>query len=290
MIVSMKTMMRGAEKDGYAIGAFNIFNYLTAKAVVDTCQDMASPVILQMSVKTVRQLGLGPATRAILDLAAAATVPATVHLDHCKDLDFALACVDFGFPSVMVDGSAGSLDENIAMTRTAREYAAPKGCVVEGELGAIVGVEEDVVVAAGDGSLADVASSIRFVQETGVDVFAPAIGTAHGVYKGEPRVDFDRFTEIKAAVGAPLVVHGGTGLAPDVFRKLIGLGASKINISTAVKLAYLGTIGTFMRDNPNVGEPLALDAAITAAVGQTTREHIELFGSAGKAAVKGEPA
>ncbi len=283
MIESLKTMLKNAENGGYAVGAFNIFNYLTAKAVIDTCQSLRSPVILQLSVRTVRQLGLGQAVRALLNLTDAVDVPAIVHLDHCKDLDFAKACVDFGFHSVMIDGSAECFKKNIEITKTMKEYTKGKGCDIEGELGTITGTEEDIVVMDKDRKLADAASSKIFVEQTGVDVFAPAIGTAHGVYKGEPKIELDRFSEIKANVSTPLVVHGGTGLSREIIRNLIARGAAKINISTAIKIAYLDTIRNFLKDHPSVSEPLVLDAAISLAVSKTTKEHIELFGSAGKA-------
>lgn len=283
-LVSLKSMLIRATEEGYAVGAFNILNHLTAKAVIDTCERLSSPVIIQMSVKTVKQIGIKPTVDTILPLLTNAKIPATLHLDHCTDYDFAKACIDAGFPSIMIDVSKKSLDENIQITKEIKAYGASKKVDIEGELGAIVGVEEDIMVADDDGRLADAASSKRYVAETGVDAFAPAIGTAHGLYKGEPVIDFERFAEIKTVTaGVPLVIHGGTGLANEVFKKLISMGGSKINISTAIKIAYLSSIKEFIGNNPNVSEPLQLDAFIVNAVSKTVEDHITLFESVGKA-------
>ena len=283
-LVSLKEMLTRATEEGYAIGAFNILNHLTAKAVIDTCEKLNSPVIIQMSVKTVKQIGIKTTVDTILPLLTYAKIPTTLHLDHCTDYDFAKACIDAGFPSIMIDASKKNLDENIRITKEMKAYGTFKKVDIEGELGAIVGVEEEIVVASDEGRLADVDSSERYVRETGVDAFAPAIGTAHGIYKGEPIIDFDRFAEIKVVTaGVPLVVHGGTGLASEVFKRLMAMGGAKINISTAIKIAYLSSIKEFFENNPKVSEPLQLDAYITDAVSKTVKDHITLFESVGKA-------
>lgn len=283
-IIPLKEMLTIATEKGYAIGAFNILNHLTAKAVIDTCERLNSPVIIQMSVKTVKQIGIKATVDTILPLLINAKIPTTLHLDHCTDYDFAKSCIDAGFPSIMLDASKKSLDENIQITKEIKAYGASKKVDIEGELGAIVGVEEEIVVANDDGRLADVDSSERYTRETGVDAFAPAIGTAHGLYKGEPIIDFDRFAEIKkVTAGVPLVVHGGTGLANEVFNKLIAMGAAKINISTAIKIAYLSSIKEFIGNNPEISDPLQLDAYIADAVSKTVKDHITLFKSVGKA-------
>ena len=282
-IVSLKEMLIRADKEKYAVGAFNIVNHLTARAVVDACIEKKSPVIIQMSVKTVKQMGLEETIRVIVPMLEAAPIPATLHLDHCTDVAFAKSCIDAGFPSVMIDASKKSLEENIETTRDIKAYGAAKGVCVEGELGAITGVEEDIVVADDDGRLADVDSSKKYTAETGVDAFAPAIGTAHGLYKGDPIIDFDRLDEIRKISASPLVIHGGTGLSDDTFRRLIQLGGSKINISTAVKIAYLTSIRNFLQENPDVSEPLKLDSYVTEAVKDMAYKHISLFGSEGKA-------
>lgn len=282
-IVSLRELLTTATKEKYAVGAFNIVNHLTAKAVVDTCEQLNSPVIIQMSVKTVKHIGIDQTVQTILPLVKNAKIPATLHLDHCTDIDFAKKCIDAGFPSIMIDASKKELKENIKISADIKAYGKSKGVSIEGELGAIVGVEDDIVVSQDEGKLADVESSKIYTMQSGIDAFAPAVGTAHGVYKGEPKIDFQRFKEIREVCPCPLVIHGGTGLADSVFKELISLGASKINISTAIKIAYLSSIREYMEQNPKVSEPLNLDAYVANKVSKTIKTHIELFGSLGKA-------
>jgi fructose-bisphosphate aldolase class II len=275
-------MMQKAAAEGYAVGAFNIVNELTARAVVKACEEASAPVILQTSTATVKQIGVKSLIGFLRAIAENTDIPVSVHLDHCKDLALCRACIDAGWPSVMIDASHLPLAENIALTREIARYAAGKGVSVEGELGAIRGVEDDISVSEEDAHLATVEDSIAFVSQTGVDIFAPAIGTAHGLYKGEPKLSFTRFEEIRAAVPTPLVIHGGTGLAPEVFKRLIKMGASKINISTALKIAYLGAIKDFMAENLGNSNPLKLDLAAESRVMQMAREHIGIFGTANR--------
>ncbi len=282
-LATTRELLEKARVGGYAVGAFNILNELTAAAVVARCEELGAPVILQTSVGTVKQIGVKRIAGFLRALGQNAAVPVAIHLDHCKDLPLAKACVDAGWTSVMVDASHCPLAENIAQTKEIADYAKGKNVSVEGELGAIGGVEDDIVVQEGDERLAGVADSVAYTEGTGIDIFAPAIGTAHGLYKGEPKLDFDRFVEIRDAVAQPLVVHGGTGLADDVFRKLVSLGAAKINISTAIKHAYLGGVREFLEANPGEGNPLKLDAFVAQKVGEVTERHVRLFGAQGKA-------
>ena len=283
MLVNPVEMLRQAAKAKYAVGAFNILNELTARAVVKACEELRAPVILQTSTATVRQIGALNLIGFLRSIADNAAVPVSVHLDHCKDPGLCRACIDAGWPSVMIDGSHLPLAENIAVTRGIVEYAAARGVCVEGELGAIGGVEDDISVSDEDAHLASLEDSLAFTGQTNVDLFAPAIGTAHGLYKGAPKLNFERFEQIRKATLQPLVVHGGTGLSPDVFRRLISIGASKINISTAVKIAYLGGIREFLSGNPDIKDPLKLDAYVEGRVMETAKEHIEIFGAVNRA-------
>ena len=276
-------MLQKAAEEGYALGAFNILNELSARAVVQICEALRAPVILQTSTATVKQIGVKSLIGFLRSLAGEASVPVSVHLDHCKDLNLCKACIDAGWSSIMIDASHLPLEENIAQTREIVEYAKAKDVSVEGELGAIGGVEDDISISEDDARLASTEHSIRFVEETGVDLFAPAIGTAHGLYKGEPKLNFERFEEIREAVSPPLVVHGGTGLAPGVFKRLIRLGASKINISTALKIAYLSGIKQFISEFPNNANPLKLDLFVENRIKEMAEEHIRLFGTESKA-------
>ncbi len=276
-------MLQKAAKEGYAVGAFNIINELSARAVIQASEELRAPVILQTSTATVKQIGVKSLIGFLKSLAENAGVPVSVHLDHCKDLNLCRACIDAGWSSIMIDASHLPLADNIAQTREIVLYAAGKKVSVEGELGAIGGVEDDISVSEDDARLATLESSVVFTKETGVDLFAPAIGTAHGLYKGEPKLSFERFEEIRRAVMQPLVVHGGTGLAPDVFKRLIGLGAAKINISTALKIVYLSGIKDFMAENPSNANPLKLDLYVENRIKEMAREHIRLFGTENRA-------
>lgn len=191
-----------------AVGAFNIFNHLSARAVVKAAEELNVPVILQTSVVTVKEFGPAQLAAMLRPLAEEASVNVLVHLDHCQDIDLAKDCVDAGWDAVMYDGSRLSTEENIAGCREVVEYAHRSGVQVEGELGRIVGVEDAVKVSEDDASLAGLEDSIRFVRESGIDAFAPAIGTAHGVYVGKPRIKFDLVEQLKEAVDAPVVIHG----------------------------------------------------------------------------------
>lgn len=277
--VNVTEIMNAATQERYAVGAFNIFNYLTARAVIEMCEKQNAPVILQTSVKTVEQLGANPLMEMVLPLAKKASIPVALHLDHCKDKEFAFKCMDAGWSSIMYDGSSLPFEENVKNTKAVVAYAKAKGISVEGELGAITGVEEDIVVDDADGSLADVGLSIRFTEETQVDAFAPAIGTAHGLYKGEPKLDFNRFGDIRKSVKTNLVVHGGTGLADAVFDRLIALGAAKINVSTAIKMAYFQG----MKECYDLTEPLQADRRIERRVQDVIAHCNQVFGCCGKA-------
>lgn len=279
---TMTPMLAKAADSDYAVPAFNILNHITTRAVLDTCEAERSPVILQTSVATVEQLGVREMAQFLIPMAERAAVPVAIHLDHCRKGALAKACIDAGWSSVMVDFSSLPLEENISKTRGIVEYAKGKRVSVEGELGAVGGVEDDIVVDEAGAHLANVDDSVRFVREAGVDVFAPAIGTAHGFYKRNPVIDFDLFARIKAAVGAPLVIHGGTGLAADVFGRLIRLGAAKINISSALKAAYMDGAEAYLKNNAQ-RDPLKMDGSIMDSVKAMAREHIGIFNSAGKA-------
>ena len=281
-LVNIQTILKGVSSSGYAVPAFNILNHLTTKAVMEECAALRSPVIIQTSVATVKLYEPKPLADMVKAEAEYYNIPVTLHLDHCTDPNLAKKCVESGWSSIMIDGSHLAFEENIAMTKDMVDYAKQFDIGVEGELGAIAGVEDDIVVADNDAYMADVKQSEEFVQKTGIAAFAPAVGTAHGQYKGEPKLDFERFTDIGNVVGGvPLVVHGGTGLSVEVFQKFIKLGAAKINISTALKQAYMSAVRQYAAENPK-NAPLELDRFIVDHVRKTVKEHIEIFNSANR--------
>ena len=274
---NMNAILKEARKEGYAVGAFNIVNQMTAKAAVEAAEALNTPVILQTSVKTVKAFGITEMMAFLRPILENASVDVALHLDHSTDVDFTIACIKGGWSSVMYDGSKLPLAENIANTQKVVAAAHAHDVTVEGELGAIVGVEDDIVVAEDQSALANPDDCKTYLEATGIDAFAPAIGTAHGVYKGEVKIDYDLFKEINSFSHCPLVLHGGTGLSTDTFKKLIGLGASKVNISTALKIAYCGGMRDYTAAHPEENDPLKMDAFVKDQVRAVVDQHIRLF-------------
>ncbi len=281
--INIAPLLADAHKNHYAIPAFNILNEISAKAIVHAAAELNAPLILQTSVSTVKQIGPQRLIGFLKNLAGIYPIPVCVHLDHCTDVELAKQCIDLGWSSVMIDASRLPLEENIAVTKQIVDYAHRHDVTVEGELGAISGVEDNISVDESEAHLASLEDSIRFMRETQVDAFAPAVGTAHGLYKHEPHISFERFEEIAAQATAPLVVHGGTGLSDDVFRRFIELGAAKINISTAIKHAYCGAAYEFLTENGPHPNPLKLDAKVEESIKAVASGFIKLFGAAGQA-------
>ena len=279
---TMQQMLRKAMDQHYAVGAFNIVDYNSMKAVVRTAEKLRSPVIIQTSVKTVKFWGPDAIVAWVKQLAVDSPVPVALHLDHCKDLDDIRRCIDSGWTSVMIDASGQPFDENLSMTRQVLEMAEPAGVSVEAEMGQIVGVEDDIFVTEHDAHLAKPDEAVRFCEGLNLAAFAPAIGTAHGVYKGKPKIDFDSIEEIAKRTEIPVALHGGTGLADEVFRKAISLGCAKVNISTAIKYAFIDGFVNFHAKNKKY-EPLKPLEAQYNCICKLIADNIRLFGSVGKA-------
>jgi len=281
--VNMNKMLDAALSGGYAVGAFNIVDLATACAVVRAAEAKCAPVIIQTSVKTVKCYSFESVADMVQGLARASAVPVALHLDHCKDVQFCKQCVDAGWSAVMLDGSAEPFEKNMSMTKEVVDYARDRDVTVEGELGAIVGVEDDIFVKEGDAHLADPDQAIEFVRKTGVDVFAPAIGTAHGIYKGEPKIAFDRLERIAKDCRLPIAIHGGTGLADDVLDRCIALGGAKVNVSTQLKHTFRDSLEGYFRKHPGDYEPVKPVGYMMEQTQEMIERFIEVFGSAGKA-------
>ena len=280
---NMKPMLDKAAKEGYAVGAFNILDYNSTKAVVLAAEQVKAPIIIQTSAKTVIFWGASAIISWVKQLTDSSSVPIALHLDHCKDLDLIRECIESGWTSVMIDASSKPFEENLSLTRQVVEMAQPKDVTVEAELGAIVGVEDDIHVKEQDAHLADPQQAIRFCEEIKLDCFAPAIGTAHGVYKGEPKIAYDLLEEIATKTGVPIALHGGTGLADEVFKKCISLGCAKVNISTQLKYAFIDGFVDYYNANNTQYNPLKVIEAQFNKLTPGIIEKIELFGSSGKA-------
>jgi fructose-bisphosphate aldolase class II len=273
--VSLNEILSKASQEGYAVGAFNIFNYMSARAVMDAAEEKKKPVIIQTSASTVRQFAPEPLIGMLNALRKGRKYPVLIHLDHCVDTGLAKACVDLGWDSVMIDLSAKSLEENIAGTKDVKEYAAAQGAEVEAELGIISGTEDDVE--SSYSTLPSLSDTLLFLSRLNIDAFAPAIGTAHGVYKKAAEINYDLVKELKSHSDTPIVVHGGTGLSAGQFRRLISCGASKINISTALKLSYIETLRSLFNDGNDYTNPLHVDKLVEARLRKTVEEHIDIF-------------
>ena len=280
---NMKAMLAAARDGGYAVGAFNILDYNSTKAVVRAAEDVKAPVIIQTSAKTVIFWGCSAIISWVKELIEQTSVPVALHLDHCKDLQLIADCIEAGWSSVMIDASSRPFEENLALSKQVVTMARPKNITVEAELGAIVGVEDDIHVKEQDSHLADPQQAVRFCQEVEPDCFAPAIGTAHGVYKGEPKIAYNLLEEIASKTDVPLALHGGTGLADEVFRKCISLGCAKVNISTQLKYAFIDGFVAHHNEHNTEYNPLKVIDAQFDELKKGIIEKINLFGSASKA-------
>ena len=281
----MGPMLRAAKEGRYAVGAFNAVDYGSTLAIVRAAEHLQAPVIVQTSVKTVKFWGCEAIVAWLREIAGRSPVPVALHLDHCKDLDVIERCIAAGWTSVMIDASSKPFDENLALTRRVVAMADKAGVSVEAELGEIGGVEDDIAVGHDDAHLADPDKAVAFCRDLNLAVFAPAIGTAHGVYKGEPRLAFDRLEEIARRTGVPIALHGGTGLSDAVFRKCIALGCAKVNISTQIKYAFIDAFVDYHAAHREY-EPLKPLTAQLDRIRKEVAEKIELFGGAGRAGAK----
>jgi ketose-bisphosphate aldolase len=279
-VVPLREILADAFEHRYGVAAFNIVNNLTMRAVLDAAVAARAPVIIQTSVKTVRWEGAAILACAFREMAAGLPVPVSLHLDHCPDRKVISECIGQGWNSVLFDGSALTVQENTAQTAAVVAEAHAAGIDVEGELEAIGRVEEGPGEADEPYSV-DVA--VSFIQETDVDCFAPAIGNAHGLYRSEPSLDAKRVTAIVEKVAIPIALHGGTGMSQAQFDDLISRGCAKVNISTALKIAYVGAHKDYLSRHSDVYDPPDLFRFVHRAVQDIARDHIDRLGGQGRA-------
>ena len=283
-VVSTKEIVDRAFADRYGVAAFNILDDLTIDAIIAAAEEERAPVIIQTSVKTVRAYGRDRLIKVFRAMADDATVPVAIHLDHCPYRDVITECLDSGWNSVLFDAHELDVADNLAQTVEVVAEAREHGAAVEGEIEGIEGKEDDI--GSDEASkLQSLETAVDFIRKTGVDVFAPAIGNAHGQYKKAPNLDHQRVSDLVEATGVPMALHGGTGLSDDQFRDLIARGCAKVNISTAIKEAYMRSGLEHLKEaeEKNKWDPPTLFAHQRAAVVSTAREHIALFGGSGKA-------
>jgi len=289
-IVNAKEIMIEAAKGKYAVGAFNITDLIQLEAVVEAAKEKKAPLIIQTSVKPSKFLDRHVLVAIYRTLAEAAPIPICLHLDHCTDVEYCKQCADAGYTNIMIDASKQTFEENIRQSKEVVDYCHSVGNLsVEAELGTVSGVEDQVKVAEDEAALANPAQVAEFVERTGVDIFAPAIGTAHGVYKTKnPRIDFDRLGKINqilngGGIKTPLVVHGGTGLPEDYIKRLIEMGGAKFNVSTELKHTLIDTTYEYITANRDEYDPGKIDSAVKDAIRKAVGHWIDMLGSAGKA-------
>jgi tagatose 1,6-diphosphate aldolase GatY/KbaY len=289
-VVNAKEIMIKAIKGQYAVGAFNITDLVQLEAVVDAAVEKKAPLIIQTSVKPSKFLGADVLVSIYKTIASSAPIPICLHLDHCTEVAYCKKCAEAGYTNIMIDASKQSFEENVRQTKEVVDYCHKLGEIsVEGELGTVSGVEDQVKVAEDEAQLANPQQSVEFVTRTGVDIFAPAIGTAHGVYKTKnPKIDFERLATIHkmlniSAIKTPLVVHGGTGLSEEYIRKLLAAGGAKFNVSTELKHTLIDAKFEYIGAHRDEYDPGKIDSVVREATKKAVMHWIDMLGSAGKA-------
>jgi ketose-bisphosphate aldolase len=283
-VVPLKEIVDRAFAERYGVAAINVVNDLTLEAVLTAAVEQRSPVIVQTSVKTVRSVGIDLLFGMWRELTSGIEVPVSLHLDHCPDRMVLSSCLRKGWNSVLFDGSRLPVEENQRQTVEVVAEARSYGANVEGEIEAITGVEDGI----GSDEVAKQQSlpvALEFIRKTGVDVFAPAIGNAHGIYHAEPHLDAQRVSDIVAAQPIPIALHGGTGMTDAQFTDLIARGCAKVNISTALKVTYMKANLSFLRgaQERDSWDPPSLFTSVRAAVLDMAADHMRRFGSVGRA-------
>jgi len=282
-LVPVAGLLQKAQQEHYAVGAFNCNNMEIVQAIIAAAEAERAPVIIQASQGAIKYAGIAYISALTRIAAEQATVPVALHLDHGTSFAQVMQCVRNGFSSVMIDGSKLPLEENIALTNKVIEAVRPLGISVEAELGKIGGTEDDITVAEREALFTDPDEAERFVRETAVDSLAIAIGTAHGQYKGVPKLDFDRLRKIEAKINIPIVLHGSSGVPDDAIREAISLGVCKVNIDTNIREAFVEAARQVLANNPKEIDPRKVLGPAREAATAIIREKIRVFGSNGKA-------
>ena len=254
-ILSTREMLNKAHEGGYAVPAFNIHNLETLQVVIETAAELRSPVILAGTPSTIKYAG-GEYIVAMAEVAAKEyDIPIAIHLDHFEDVDAIKHYVDIGFKSTMIDASHENYENNIRIVKEVVDYAHKFDATVEAELGRLGGQEDDLVVDEKDTMYTNPEQAKDFVEKTGIDSLAVAIGTAHGLYKGKAKLDFDRLKEIREKVDIPLVLHGASDVPDELVKKAIELGICKVNVATDLKIPFSDAVKKYFIDNPTANDP-----------------------------------
>ena len=281
-LVSTRQMLLDAQASQYAVPAFNIHNLETVRVVVEAAAEMRSPVILAGTPGTIGYAG----AEYIVDIVSKASelhdIPVALHLDHHETFDSIKELIDLGVKSVMIDGSHHDFEENVRIVKEVVDYAHARDVTVEAELGRLGGQEDDLVVDEKDALYTNPAQAAEFITRTGIDSLAVAIGTAHGMYKSEPKLDFKRLAEIREQTDTPLVLHGASGVPDADVRKTIELGITKVNVATELKIAFSDQVKAYFIDNPSANDPRKYMTPGMEAMKAVVMEKIDICGSANR--------
>jgi tagatose 1,6-diphosphate aldolase GatY/KbaY len=283
MLLSTRQMLLDAQKGGYAVPAFNVHNLETIQTVVEAAVELNSPIIVAATPGTMTYAGEDFFIKIVEHCANKYDIPIAMHLDHHEDAAAIKRAIQIGTKSVMIDASHFDFEENIEKVKEIVDYSHRFDVTVEGELGILGGIEDDLEVDAKDALYTNPAQAKEYVEKTGIDSLAVAIGTAHGVYAVEPNLDFERLAEIKAVVDIPLVLHGASGVPANQVKRAIELGVCKVNIATELKMPFAEAVRKTLVDNPNESDPRKYFTPAKAAMKAVAKEKIIMCGSNGKA-------
>ena len=278
-IVSTRQMLQDAQTNHYAVPAFNIHNLETFQVVVDAAKEMRSPVIIAVTPSTI-EYARGEYVVAMARVAARSTqTPVAIHLDHFEEIANIKQAIDIGFRSCMIDASKDILSKNITIVKEVVAYAHRYDTTVEAELGKLVGIEDDLVVDERESIYTNPADAVKFVAATNIDSLAVAIGTAHGLYKGEAKLDFNRLKEIRAQIDIPLVLHGASDVPDELVKRAIAFGICKVNVATDLKIPFSNAVKKFFLENPKANDPRKYMTPGKEAMKAVVTHKIEVCGS-----------
>ena len=281
-LMTTKQILKKAQEEHYAVGAFNVENMEMVMAVISAAEEMNAPVIMQTTPSTVSYAGLDYFLANVKVAASRANVPVAIHLDHGSSFELASQAFRTGYTSIMIDGSHGDFESNVKLSKSVVDMCKSSGIAVEAVLGKVGGKEDDLD--GGDGDIyTDPLEAKEFVERTGVDSLAIAIGTAHGMYKGEPKLDLDRLSAIREVVSVPLVLHGGSGIPDSKVQEAIRRGICKVNYATELRIAYTDGIKKYLSENPDAIDPKKYNKAGFDEVKKFVKEKMRVCGCENKA-------
>lgn len=281
-LINSNYLLKDAQKHGYAIPAFNVHNLETVHVVLDTAKRLESPVIVAGTPGTYSYGGVQEMISIVDTAARERDMQVVLHLDHHHDLDDIEYKVRAGIRSAMIDGSALALEQNIALTKKAVDLCHRFGCSVEAEIGQLVGQEDDLIIEVANDPYTVPEDALSLVKETNIDSLAIAIGTAHGLYKEKPKLDFSRLEKIRSLIDIPLVLHGASGVPNEDVSRCIDLGICKVNVATELKIAYADTLKQVFADQPSVNDPREYNVAAKAAMAEVIEQKILVCKSQGR--------